>query len=103
MGGGGTVCVGGGGGCSKGTNASSRGPSSSFDKAATMSSSLTGAIGGSLDGEGPRRVKVGYVTSIADWAGTEVVIRGGVSSCCIGLRPNVFIPEKASPKKSRSS
>ena len=73
---GGTVCVGGGGGCSKGTNVSC-GPSSSFDKASTMSSSLTGAIGGSLDGEGPSRVKVGYVTSVADRAGTEVVMRGG--------------------------
>ena len=107
----GTVCVGGGGGCSKGTNASSRGPSSSFDKASTMSSSLTGAIGGSLDGkgldeEGPRRVKVGIVTSIADWAGAEVMIRGGVSSCWIGLRAIrekgscglLGIPEKASLK-----
>ena len=61
-------------------------------------SSSTGAIGGPLDGEGPSRVKVGYVTSVADWAGTEVVIRGGVSSCCIGLRLNLFIPEKASLK-----
>ena len=50
---GGTVCVGGGGGGSKGTIASC-GLSSSFHKGSTkVSSSLTGAIGGSLDGEGP--------------------------------------------------